>query len=64
MSARIEASQADTALYIENMCAELRNMAATADLNMLAYLLDIAREEAAAQTISIRPMPKASNTAS
>jgi len=44
----------ETALYIERMCGELRNLAAKADLNLLAYLLDVAREEAAQQTASVR----------
>lgn len=51
----------ETALYIEKMCNELRNLAARSELNLLAYLLEVAREEAAQQTVSIRPVPEQQN---
>lgn len=40
---------ADTADYISDMVAELRDLADAADLVFLAYLLDMALEEARAQ---------------
>ncbi len=45
-------SKKETARYVEKMCAELRALCAQNDLGMLAYLLDVAREEAASQTLS------------
>ncbi len=47
-------SPSETALYIERMCTEMRNLAAGADLNFLAYLLDVTREEAAEQSGIVR----------
>jgi hypothetical protein len=41
---------ADTAEYIGNMCEELSNLSARSGLRLLHYLLEVAREEAAAQS--------------
>ena len=54
-------SPSETALYIERMCSELRNMAAVSDMNFLAYLLDVAREEASEQVGTIRVPAKKTN---
>lgn len=62
MNMKIETPPSETALYIEKMCGELRNMAARAELNLLAYLLEVAREEAAQQTVSIRKINKPPET--
>lgn len=39
-------SDADAAQYIEEMCVELETLADRAGLGFLAYLLEVAREEA------------------
>lgn len=41
----------DTARYIESMSAELVRLAQMSGFDLLAYLLDVAREEAAARSI-------------
>ena len=41
--------QLEVALYIESICAELRLMARTADLEALSYFLEMARIEASIQ---------------
>jgi len=46
------ASELESALYIEAMCAELRRLAKTAGLDALAYFLDMARLEASIQVES------------
>lgn len=43
---------ADTAEYIGNMCEELSNLSARSGLRLLHYLLEVAREEAAARSSS------------
>lgn len=43
------ADQLEVATYIENLCAELRQMARTADLESLAYFLEMSRIEATHQ---------------
>ena len=40
-------SKKSTAIYVEKMCVELRKLSADNGLDLLAYLLDVAREEAA-----------------
>ncbi len=40
-------SKKSTAIYVEKMCVELRKLSADNELELLAYLLDVAREEAA-----------------
>lgn len=42
----------DTAEYIANMCEELSNLSARSGLRFLHYLLEVAREEAAAKSSS------------
>ncbi|WP_108662605.1 hypothetical protein [Acuticoccus kandeliae] len=39
-------SEADAAVYIERMCTELASIADRSGLGFLAYLLEVAREEA------------------
>ncbi|PLX36821.1 MAG: hypothetical protein C0606_13530 [Hyphomicrobiales bacterium] len=53
-------SAPEAAIFIERMCSELRNLAAGADMNFLAYLLDVAREEAVQQAGAIRVTPNRS----
>ena len=48
MSQNYEPSTTEIATYIERMVTELAGLARSSRLEMLAYLLDIAREEAAA----------------
>ncbi len=49
MNESYEPTKAEIATYIERMVAELAGLARASRLEMLAYLLDIAREEAAAR---------------
>ena len=44
---KITASQLETAVLIEREAARLRELAVKSDLKFLAYLIDMAREEAA-----------------
>ncbi|WP_407050745.1 hypothetical protein [Methyloraptor flagellatus] len=48
---------ADAAMYIEQATAELRDMAHRTGLPFIAYLLDMARQEAAAETGTYRREP-------
>ena len=54
MSESYEPTTAEIATYIERMVAELAVLARTNRLEMLAYLLDIAREEASARAVDGR----------
>jgi hypothetical protein len=47
---------AEAAAYIENVSSELRDLAERNHLKFLAYLIDMARQEAALQ--AIRPAPR------
>jgi hypothetical protein len=49
MTETYEPSKVEIAAYIEKMVTELAGLARSSRLEMLAYLLDIAREEAAAR---------------
>jgi hypothetical protein len=49
MSESYEPTKAEIATYIERMVAELAVLARTSRLEMLAYLLEVAREEASAR---------------
>lgn len=44
----------EAAAYIEASCAEMSRIAARSDLRLLAYLLDVAREEAATRKLDDR----------
>ena len=44
---------ADAAEYIENMCEELSELSARSGLRLLHYMLEVAREEASAQSASL-----------
>ncbi|MEW5422044.1 hypothetical protein [Amorphus sp. 3PC139-8] len=50
-STRVLVTPDDTARYIENMSAELARLAHVSGFDLLAYLLDVAREEAAARSL-------------
>jgi hypothetical protein len=43
-------SPAEAAKYIEQTCAELKEMASDSNLHFLGYLIDMARLEAASQS--------------
>ena len=49
MNESYDPTKAEIATYIERMVAELAGLARASRLEMLAYLLDIAREEVAAR---------------
>ena len=51
-----EKTGSETLGYIHAMLGELRGMAEAEKLDMLAYLIDMARQEAALQ--AIRPAPR------
>lgn len=46
------ANPAATASYIEDMCGQMRDLATRSGFRFLAYLLDMARQEATACTTS------------
>lgn len=54
MSENHEPTTAEIATYIERMVAELAVLARASRLEMVAYLLDIAREEASARAADAR----------
>lgn len=54
MSETHEPTTTEVAAFIERMVAELATLARVNRLEMLAYLLDIAREEAAARAADAR----------
>ena len=54
MSENHEPTTTEIATYIERMVAELAVLARVSRLEMLAYLLDIAREEASARAADKR----------
>lgn len=54
MSQSHEPTTAEIGAFIERMVAELAVLARTNRLEMLAYLLDIAREEASARAVDGR----------
>jgi hypothetical protein len=54
MSQSYEPTTVEIAAYIERMVAELSGLARGSRLEMLAYLLDIAREEATARIADSR----------
>lgn len=56
------AFQIETARYIEGLCSDLVIMATRADMNFLAYLLDMARIEAS-DRIEKPDLEKSSNVA-
>ena len=58
MSQSYEPTTVEIATYIERMVAELSGLARASRLEMLAYLLDIAREEAAARIADGRNAPR------
>ncbi|MDQ0317110.1 hypothetical protein [Amorphus orientalis] len=47
----------DAARYIESMSAELSRIAHRSGFDVLAYLLDVAREEAAARAVEVTARP-------
>ncbi len=49
MTESYEPSKSEIAAYIEKMVTELAGLARSSRLEMLAYLLDVAREEATAR---------------
>lgn len=48
----------DAARYIEGMSAELSRLARQSGFDLLAYLLEVAREEAAARSLELSSEPK------
>lgn len=53
-----EPTSAEIAAYVERMVAELAALARSGRLDMLAYLLDVAREEATARVATSRMTDK------
>ncbi|MEJ1158802.1 hypothetical protein [Prosthecomicrobium sp. N25] len=51
-------SPADTAAYVEQVAAGLQALAARSQLGFLAYLIDMVREEAAAEALRSAPPRK------
>lgn len=54
---RIQTKPNEAAAYIEQASAQLRDLAQTAGIPFLAYLLDMARLEAAAQSAAPERAP-------
>ncbi|MGH2340182.1 hypothetical protein ACRC7T_01725 [Segnochrobactraceae bacterium EtOH-i3] len=48
MSAPVDPTPAETAGYIHEMCGQMRELAARSGFRFLAYLLDMAGQEASA----------------